>query len=127
MFSGIAFIRPVNARQAEKDDIHYVEADKVRAILSINAGGDATVYGKVKGDIIAQRIVVMASLQKYSNSQRTWLDVKSWSLEQKTHTVTISKKYKLTSKGTYRVKVTGMVYTSKGSENVSAVSVVKSY
>lgn len=119
--------RYVLAKAGGNDTIQFAYTKSVYASIDIDGNGNVNVNGRIVGDLKVQKIVMNISLQKFFSNTNTWERVKSWSVTENRTKVNLIQNHKVSSKGKYRVKVTGTVYTSKTSEDVSAISPVKSY
>jgi hypothetical protein len=95
--------------------------------LTISDNGVAKIIAGLTGRGATSNIEMKVILQKYNSKTSTWSNVKTWSSSSQSPVLSLSKNYSLTSKGTYRVKLTGTVYCNGESETVSNVSGSEKY
>ncbi len=85
-----------------------------KTTLSISSSGVAKINANISGSSSISKIAMTVKLQKYNKSTDTWKKVKSWDKTSSSYSISFSKSYDLTLKGTYRCKITADV-TSGGS------------
>lgn len=105
----------------------YAQTDSMSAVLKMGQNGNVTATGIITGKIRTTKIVLNMYLQKYSTSESAWKNVTKWSATKSSNQITLTKTYKLTSKGKYRVKLKATVTSPTGSEDVAVVSTTKTY
>lgn len=122
----------VNAKGGEVitgtiNPVGYANTASQSAKLAISGAGKATVIGIINGKSNVTKIEMKVRLQKYSSSEKTWKNIKTWTITSSSIFAQHSGTYQLTNSGKYRTKVKGTVYTKSSSEEVSATSAAKNY
>lgn len=107
--------------------VGYANTASQSAKLTISGAGKATVIGIINGKSNVTKIEMKVRLQKYSSSEKTWKNIKTWTITSSSIFAQHSGTYQLTNSGKYRTKVKGTVYTKSSSEEVSATSAAKNY
>lgn len=117
----------VLAKQTDDISLQYVKTVIARAYINIDAKGNIDCIGRMEAEKACKKVAMNVHLQKFSSGNSSWKNVKSWSVTQNSSRASLSQTYHVTARGKYRVKVSGTMYTSSGSESVTAVSATKTY
>lgn len=91
------------------------------------SSGTASVSASVVGVTGTSKIEITVKLQKYNTSTKSWQKVKSWEKSANSVCTSLGKTYALTSKGTYRAKLTANVWKNGKVETVTLTSGSKTY
>lgn len=91
------------------------------------SSGTASVSANVLGVAGTSKIEITVKLQKYNSNTKSWKNVKSWEKTFNSSGALFSKTYSLTSKGTYRAKLTANVWKNGKVETVTLTSGSKTY
>lgn len=127
LLTGIIDENSAMARKVGDFTVQYIKTDHAIALININAKGNINCNGKIDGDLKVKKVVINMSLQNYSASKKIWKNVKEWSIAENASRAKLIRNYHVNTRGKYRVKVSGTMYTSNGSESVSVVSQTKTY
>ena len=95
--------------------------------LSISASGTASISANVVGKAGTSKIKMTVKLQKYNTTSKSWKKVTSWDKSSNSSNAMFSTSYKLSSKGTYRCKLTASVWKNGTEETVTATSGSQKY
>lgn len=95
--------------------------------LNISTSGTASISAGVVGRIGTSKIEITVKLQKYNSSTKSWKKIKSWETTSNSTFASLSKTYTLTSKGTYRAKLTSSVWKDGKAETVTVATGSKKY
>lgn len=104
--------------------IQYIYINQASTSLTISKSGMATVYGYVQKTPSGKSIKLTSTLQRYSN--RSWLNVKSWSKSSTSLSASILETYKVSS-GNYRVETYYYVAGKDGSDSGVVYSKMVTY
>ena len=89
------------------------------------SGAKASLTGGAFGSIGVTKVTATMTLQRYASG--SWKKVKAWSATNNTSVLSISKKYSLTKKGKYRMKLKVTYYKGSKSESMTTYSVTRTY
>ena len=89
----------------------YVDIETLWAILNIGSSNEATCSSFVRSATFTNTVYLTMKLQQLSG--KNWSDIKTWSASG-TGSISLTRRYYVTSGYSYRLKVTATVYTSAG-------------